>query len=166
MPDKTKAGTAVATKATDVDTAPDDELATFLKYMDQRTAAHSDLGARVLAATTVEDIFAAAGGTATKVDDILNVPVMLLSVEDYLPSDFSEGESTYGCFVVLSVAQQDGTKLTVTTGAATIMQQVYKLVAGEHLPHPVIFSKTEKATAAGYYPKFLRDATAEWEGGF
>lgn len=152
--------TAVAEQATDT------ELATFLAYMEERTLAHSDLTARVLAAETLEDIFASASGAATKVDDILGVPVLLTSVDDYLPSDFSESESAYGCFVVLSVSTLNGEKLTVTTGASTIMQQVYKLVAGGHLPAAVIFSKTEKPTAAGFYPKFLRDGSDAWEKGF
>lgn len=166
MPKQSSPGTGVAKPAA---TTPADqsttELAAFLTYMEERAAAKVDMAERVLAATNLEGIFAAAGGDTKKPDDLYGVPLMLHSV-DYLPSDYNESESAYNCFVVLAMTTTSGEAVTVTTGAATILQQVYKLITGDHLPAPVIFDKTAKPTAAGYYPKFLRDGSEAWEKGF
>lgn len=166
MPDKKTPGAGVAKPAATAPAADSStELAAFLEYMEARAAEKVDMGERVLAATDLAGIFDAAGGDTKKPDDYYGVPLLLKSV-DYLPSDFSENESAYGTFMVLSMATTTGEVVTVTTGAATIMQQVYKLITGGHLPCAVIFDKTSKPTAAGYYPKFLRDGSEAWEKGF
>lgn len=145
---------------------PTGEVEAFLAYMEARVAAGSDIASRVLEADSLEGIFQAAVGEATKARDIIGVPILVTAV-DWLGSDYSnEGESAYDCFVVVTATTTDGESVKVTCGAATVMQQLYKLVVGGHLPAAVSFDKTAKATKAGFFPLFLRDARLEFAGGF
>lgn len=142
------------------------ELAQFMDYMEAKLAAGaSDISSRVLAADTLDAIFSSASGDAEKAESMLDAPLMLTDV-DWLESDFRGQDGTYPAFVLLTVSDTNGETHKVSVGANTVVEQVYKLIVGGHLPHAIIIRKVKKATAAGYYPLYLVDGTEQWEKGF
>jgi hypothetical protein len=108
-----------------------------------------EIAGRILGAPSVADVLAPQ--VTTPAEDVVNVPLTLTGVK-WLESTLNQGPKVYA---VVSAVSRDGQVLTITTGASTVLAQLYRLVQLDGFPCSVRFVKAEKATKAGYHPMWL-----------
>ncbi|MCA1569742.1 MAG: hypothetical protein LC798_05355 [Chloroflexi bacterium] len=93
-------------------------------------------------------------------EDVVGVPLLLAGVK-WLESTYAEGPRV---FAVVEAARSDGERLTITTGASTILAQLYRINQLGGFPLGARFTKASKATHQGFYPMWLEpaDPTADF----
>lgn len=103
------------------------------------------------------------GTGLTPLEQLLGIPVRIVAFHGLRNSTF-EG-SKLGVFCVIDVADVDGKLYTIAGGSADVVVKVLQLAEAAKIPQSgwSMFTKSEKATAAGFYPINLR-ATADPNG--
>ena len=99
-----------------------------------------------------------AEGALTPLEAILNVPVRLVEYHGMRNSSYQE--SKLGVFVVIDVADADGTTYTIAGGSADVIVKVVQLAEAGSIPSKgwIVFEKATKPTAAGFYPVNMKAA--------
>jgi hypothetical protein len=105
----------------------------------------------LLNAKTLDDLNAP--WEASKAERLVGT-VLRLDAATRRPSDFKQG---LGVFLVLHCTDtRTGEKVTVTTGAVSVVAQVVNLYATNKIPAYIEFVVAERPTEAGYRPHHLR----------
>lgn len=151
-------------KSTDI-AVPDRQK--FLDYLEAQAATAPDgteITERIMAATTVDDVLSGASSELTKAENILGVPLMILSVR-FNASDFAL-TNPLGAYAVMDCVTTQGEKRVVSCGSETVMAQLYRLITMDALPVHVQINRTERATKSGFHPMSLSGAKKAFEAGF
>lgn len=109
-----------------------------------------DIIGRVLEADTISDVLGQSKATHAK--DVLGEPLELHGVRFQESTLNGAGPDFYA---LLDVVKEDGTKDTITCGAATVMAQAYRLAELGALPLWVKITEAERETSAGFRPMAL-----------
>lgn len=110
-----------------------------------------DILNRILAAGSVEDVFANVG-SLTHSDAILGREIEVSAVR-YNKSDYAEGLGFYA--VIDYVDIQTGVQDTASIGSTNAMAQLFRLDTLEALPIKMVLKQSDRPTAQGYYPQFF-----------
>ena len=120
------------------------------EFVDPEQASR-DIVMQILAAPDEAGVFDIAGTTA--VEDILDRPIQINGAKA-MRSAYDAGATMY---LLLDAADlETGEQLKVTCGARNVMAQLYRLVQLHALPVRGRICRTDRPTAAGYYPLWLR----------
>lgn len=109
--------------------------------------------AQLLSAETPEEVLA--DSEAIGLRQYLDTPFSLEGV-DFRRSEYEEGMPFY-CLLFGHEAET-GEKVTLTTGAQSVVAQAFRLAQRGWLPRTVMAKQSKKPTKAGYYPVRLVDA--------
>jgi len=135
-------------------TVEDMILATPGLILTEAEQVSQEIAGRILGASSVTDVLAPQ--LTTPAEDVVNLPLTLTAVK-WLESTLNQGPKVYA---VVNAVNRDGQALTITTGASTVLAQLYRLVELDGFPCSARFVKAEKATKAGYYPMWLEAVDA------
>lgn len=131
-------------------------LAEFLAVVeaDEAEADSSDatmaIIARTLRASTVEEILR--NDQAVSSDDYVGKPFVMREVR-FSRSTF-EGDGPQ-FFAIAQCVNQDGEPFVLTTGAARVLSQAFKLRKAKALPISLVICKAERKSRNGYFPLWL-----------
>lgn len=109
--------------------------------------------AQLLAAETPEEVLADAEAVGLR--QYLDTPFLLEGV-DFRQSEYEEGMPFYCLLFGREV--ESGEKVTLTTGAQSVVAQAFRLAQRGWLPRTVMAKQAKKATKSGFYPVRLVDA--------
>lgn len=140
----------------------------FIAYITEQAASApdgSEISARILEATTVEDVLGNGQSEVLKARDVLGIPLMVMAVR-FQASDYQNDENPLPAYMILECATTQGEKRIVVNGSQTVMTQIYKLITMDALPAPVIFRQVDRATRGGFRPMYLDNGAKAFEAGF
>ena len=129
--------------------AIDDPTAPF----DLPADASGSPAASIAHAMSLEELDAATGAEATKMEDVAGVPLRVLSFK-VLPSDFTAAEGL-PFFLVASCETANGIEQVIVGGAAPCAYLLRRYQLGGIPMEPtsaLVFSRALKPTRAGYFP--------------
>lgn len=109
-----------------------------------------DIIKRILRSADVDEVLE--GASATHAEDMLGVPFALTDVRFNRSSFDGAGPAFYA---LLTGADAQGEKVTITCGARNVIAQAWKLKDMGALPVLVEIQQSERPTAAGYKPMWL-----------
>jgi hypothetical protein len=116
-----------------------------------------DIASRILGSETVEDVLAESK-TLSVEEDFMHVPFMLHDFRLRQSTKFrKDGETpdVFGLFEITTTGAAG--KQLLTCGAVNVLAQAVRLKELGALPKMVEVCQTEKATAAGFHPLWLRE---------
>lgn len=106
---------------------------------------------RILQADDVDQVFEQAG--TTPCNEIIGRPIRISGARA-MKSGFESGATMY---LLLDVADvETGETLLVTCGARNVMAQLYRIQQLDGFPVDCRIVKTDRPTAEGYYPLWLK----------
>lgn len=112
-----------------------------------------DIIARILEAKDATEVLEGSGATHAR--DYLDTPFALTDVRFNKSSFDGEGPAFYA---LLSGADGDGEKLSITCGAKNVIAQAWKLKDLDALPMQVVIRQAPKPTANGFHVMWLEAA--------
>ncbi len=122
--------------------------------------ASAEIVARILSATSEDEVAAVAEKGTTRAEDVVGLPLVIQAVR-FGKSGFENGPAVYA--LMECVEPQTGERLTVTCGSRNVMAALLKLKQLDALPTkvPWTIKVADKASAGGYYPMWLVKAPGE-----
>lgn len=115
--------------------------------------ASRDIVMQILNAKDVESVFE--GADTTPARDLLGVPIRILSAKAKR-SAYEGGATMFLLIDAVRLDQESGEVIKVTTGARNIMAQLYRLTQLNALPVACVIVESERPTAEGYRPLWLK----------
>lgn len=118
---------------------------------DTETATEEDFLLRQLDKDLTEDSIAG-DSSLTKLEDLLGVVIKVTSYQGMRNSTFDG--SKLGVFSIFEVTDRDGQVFTTSAGSSDIVIKMAQFQEAKAIPtkYWYVFEKSEKATAAGFYP--------------
>lgn len=114
---------------------------------------------QIMNATSDDGIYGV--GNATGWREYEGVPVEIRGFR-WRPSSLDEGSPVY--VVVNAIVIDSGEVVVLTTGANTVLAQLYAFAKNGRLPGERVVLEKGKQTASGYYPLQLRPVAGPAEG--
>jgi hypothetical protein len=109
---------------------------------------------RILDATSVEDVLE--GGGAVHARDMIGRPFALTDVR-FNRSDYEATGPAF--YAILSGADENGEKVTISCGARKVLAQAWKLKDMGALPVAVELTESERPTSNGFKVMWLEKAS-------
>ena len=124
------------------------------EFVDPEQASR-DIVMQILAAEDVDAVFDIAG--TTPCEEVLDRPLQIDQARA-MRSAYDAGATMYLLLDVVDL--ETGESLKVTCGARNVMAQLYRITQVGKLPVRARISRTDRPTAAGYYPLWLKRVDA------